>query len=186
MFKETLSSAVEKPVLQVILNKTYEILHGRDQDGCQEACYQCLLSFYNQRDHEKLNRHLALDWVDELGEFDILQESATNQDHFDALLAQTEAQSERDVLHKIRAMKIRLPDEAQKLIVDSQGNPLARTDFFYLPRILVFVDGSVHHLDYVRLGDENKRRALKALGYRVVVIKMDEMETGLEELKSRL
>ena len=28
--------------------------------GCNKACYECLLNYYNQRDHEKLDRNLIL------------------------------------------------------------------------------------------------------------------------------
>lgn len=181
-----LSAMVEEPVFRQVLNKTYEILHGNDESGCEEACYQCLLSFYNQRDHAYLNRHLALDWIDELGEFEITQEDAFDQEHFDLLMEQSEHESEKQVLNAIKDHQIRLPDEAQKLIYDNNGNPLASADFFYSPKLIVFVDGSVHHQDYVRIGDERKRNALRALGYRVVVIKTDEIEPGLEELKSKL
>ena len=34
-----------------VVNKIKEILHELDGEGCEGACYQCLLSFYNQRDH---------------------------------------------------------------------------------------------------------------------------------------
>jgi len=36
--------------------------------------------------------------------------------------------------------------------------------------ILVFVDGSPHHRDYVQMADARKRLRLKALDYRVVAI----------------
>lgn len=181
-----LSALVEKAVFQQVLTKTFEILHGTDEEGCEEACYQCLLSFYNQRDHGYLNRHIALDWIKGLDDFDITKEETFDQEHFNALMEKCEFQSEKDVLREIKEWQIKLPDEAQKLIYDNDGNPIANTDFYYAPKLLLFVDGSVHYLDYVQIGDDKKRRALKALGYRVVVIKTDEMASGLDELKRRL
>lgn len=181
-----LTALVEDEAFRMVLTKTKEILHGEDEDGCEEACYQCLLSFYNQQDHAFLDRHLALDWMDNLGDFIITQESAFDEKHYDELMAKCDFNSERTVLEKIKAKQIKLPDEAQKLIYDNDGNPIASTDFYYAPKLLLFVDGSVHHLDYVQIGDDKKRRALKALGYRVVVIKADDMESGLDELKRRL
>ena len=60
------------------------------------------------------------------------------------------------------------------------------TDFFYEPKTIVFVDGSSHYLDYVKVGDEDKRRKLRKLGYRIVVIKGEDIDGGIAELTSRI
>lgn len=181
-----LSAMVEKAAFQQVLTKTKEILHSEDEEGCEEACYQCLLSFYNQRDHVFLNRHLALDWIEGLDKIAIIQEETFDQEHFNALMEKCEFQSEKDVLREIKIRKFKLPDEAQKLIYDNEGNPIASTDFYYAPKLLVFIDGSVHYQDFVQIGDDKKRRQLRALGYRIVVIKVEDIETGLEELKNKM
>ena len=93
---------------------------------------------------------------------------------------------EKVVLAEIKNQNIRLPDEGQKIIYDNEGIPLAKTDFFYEPKVIVFVDGSPHHLDYVKVGDEEKRRKLRALGYRVTVIKGEDIDAGLKDLASRI
>ena len=46
--------------------------------------------------------------------------------------------------------------------------------------------GSPHHLDYVQVGDEEKRRKLRSLGYRIVVIKGEDVEEGISELANRI
>jgi len=51
-------------------------------------------------------------------------------------------------------------------------------------RVVVFVDGSPHHRDYVQAADERKR--LKALGYRFVVVRGDDPEEGLSTLAGRV
>lgn len=178
-----IAAVVEKAAFQLILDKTVEILHGKDDEGCEEACYQCLLSFYNQRDHALLNRHLALEWMANLGEYAIEPLNAFDQAHFDDLLSSCDPNSpaEKQFLEKIRAEKIRLPDEAQKTIFHD-GVPIAIADFFYAPKLIVFVDGSVHYLDFVQAADDRKRNTLKALGYRIVVIKPGEMDAGINDL----
>lgn len=181
-----LSAMVEKPAFQLVLQKTHEILHGNDDEGCEEACYQCLLSFYNQRDHAQLNRHLTLDWIAALGEFEIIHHDSFDQAHYDDLMGKCDFQSEKTVLEQIKALKIKLPDEAQKTIYNNDNAPIAIADLFYKPKLVVFVDGSVHYLDYVRAGDDAKRRELRAMGYRIVVIKVDAIEEGLSELKSKI
>jgi very-short-patch-repair endonuclease len=59
-------------------------------------------------------------------------------------------------------------------------------DFFYRPRIVVFVDGSPHHRNYVRQDDRRKRMRLKGLGYRILVVKAEAPEVGLDDLAARL
>lgn len=72
--------------------------------------------------------------------------------------------------------------------------PLAQTVDLTCPQcgqaftaeIWLIVDGSPHYLDYVEAADERKRRRLKALGYRVVVIRGEDLAGGLEELAGRV
>lgn len=181
-----LAAMVEAEVFAQVLEKAKEILHGNDEEGCEEACYQCLLSFYNQRDHHYLDRHLALDWIASAGEVEIVPVNVIDEALFSELLNKCEYDSEKSVLIAIRDHQIRLPDEAQKLIYENEGHPLASADFFYEPKLIVFVDGSPHYLDFVQSADDRKRRALRALGYRIVVIKLDDIASGLNELKSKL
>ena len=92
---------------------------------------------------------------------------------------------ERQVLRAIRGRGLPLPDEAQKTLYDGDA-PVAIADFYYEPRIVVLVDGSPHHLYYVQAADDWKRRRLRALGYRIVVVRGEEMDTGLNDLAERL
>lgn len=98
----------------------------------------------------------------------------------------TQTSNKRFFLERVQAEHVRLPDEAQKTIFSPENNPIALADFFCNPKTIVFVDGSVHHLDYVQDADNRKRNALKGLGYRIVVIKTDSINEGLSELKSKL
>ena len=94
---------------------------------------------------------------------------------------------ERSILQAIRDRRLPLPDQAQAILRDKAGAPIASADFYYeRGRVVVFVDGSPHYLDYVQSADERKRRQLKALGYRVVVIEAAAMEKGLHELAERV
>jgi len=102
---------------------------------------------------------------------------------FEALESQCQSDFEREVLAAIRDQGLPLPDEAQKTVYEGD-KPIATADFFYAPRILVFVDGSPHYRDYVAAADATKRKRLKAKGYRIVAIK--DVEAGLEELITKL
>jgi very-short-patch-repair endonuclease len=179
-----LASLAEKGRLETVVARAREMLHEGDPGGgCEHACYECLLSFYNQRFHRLLDRALVLPWLQSLENLAV--EPEVTEDRLAALEAQCQSDLEREVLGAIRERGLRLPDEAQKTIYDGD-EPIASADFFYTPRILVFVDGSPHHRDYVQAADERKRRRLKALGYRVVVVKGGEPEAGLKDLTARV
>lgn len=179
-----LASLHEPGRLAATLERARELLHeGDPEGGCEKACYTCLLSFYNQRAHEKLDRTRVLPWLQVLDGLVVAPLQA--EDRFAALYAQCESDLERQVLTAIRDRRMPLPDAAQTMIYDGDA-PLAIADFTYDPRIVVFVDGSPHDRDYVQAADRRKRLRLKALGYRVVVISIEDLEQGLEDLNARL
>jgi hypothetical protein len=180
-----LASLMELPRLKLVLQRAREILHeGDPSGGCEKACYECLCNFYNQREHEILDRHLVLPWLQNLTDLSIeIEEQPGQENHFENLLEQCQSGLEREVLQTINDRGMRLPDEAQKTIY-IDGAPIAQADFFYAPRIIVFVDGSPHHLDYVKAGDEVKREKLKKAGMKVVVVKPETMEKDLGNLES--
>ena len=174
--------------LREIAGRACEILHdgtgdADDGDACEHACYECLCSFYNQRDHHLLDRQVVLPFLRGLSEAAVVPTDDGGTPGLDALLSQCGSGFERDILREIHRRGIPLPDAGQRTIYDGE-EPIARTDLFYGPRTIVFVDGSPHHLDYVQAGDEGKRKRLKALGYTVVVFPTDAEEW--EEALSRL
>jgi very-short-patch-repair endonuclease len=179
-----LASLSEAGRLAQVVARARELLHeGEAADACREACYDCLLSFYNQREHELLNRQLVLPWLQALD--DLTLERQVEEDRCLDLEALCQSDLERQVLRAIRDRGLALPDEAQKTLYDGDA-PLAIADFYCEPRIVIFVDGSPHHQDYVQAADDWKRLRLKALGYRVVVVRGEEMEEGLQDLARRL
>lgn len=56
----------------------------------------------------------------------------------------------------------------------------------YILNKIVFVDGSPHYQDFVKAGDEEKRRKLKALGYRLTIIDENTLDEGLKDLKNKV
>jgi hypothetical protein len=181
-----LASLAEPGRLAQVVERARELLHeGDPEGGCAKACYACLLSFYNQRDHDLMDKQLVLPWLQTLEGLTV--ELEASEDQFEALAARCQSELERQVLQAIAERGLRLPDAAQEMLYDSDGSPLAVADFAYPDkRIVVFVDGSPHHRDYVQAADRRKRLRLKALGYRVVVVKAEEPAVGLSGLASRL
>jgi len=179
-----LASLTNTTRLRQVLARAREILHeGDPAGGCQHACYDCLLSFYNQLDHEYLDRTLVLPFLRSLDGLTVTPIRAPEPAvSLQALEAQCESELERRVLHAIHDRGLPLPDAAQKTIYDGDV-PIASADFFYGPRIVIFVDGSPHHRDYVQAADDVKRNRLKALGYRILVITADKIKDGLDKLE---
>jgi len=179
-----LASLAEPGRLATVIERARELLHeGDPEGGCQKACYACLLSFYNQRAHALLDRTLVLPWLQSLEGTTV--EPIVSEDRFEALASQCQSELEREALQAIRERGLPLPDEAQRTLYDG-NEPLAIADFFYEPRILLFVDGSPHYRDYVQAADERKREQLKRLNYRVVVVQAESPKIGLDDLAARL
>ncbi len=170
-----------------IIGKAISLLHGEESEGCERACYECLCTFYNQRDHHLLDRHLILPWLQALTALTITPIESPNQDMptLETLLIQCESSLEREILQKIAQRGLPLPQAAQHPIYDGD-TPVTRADFFYPPNHVVFVDGPPHDQDYVQAIDANTRRRLRQLNYRPLVIRYDDQEAGLTELAQRL
>lgn len=178
-----LAALQEAGRLAVLVQRARELLHeGDPEGGCEKACYDCLLSFYNQRDHHLLDRTLVLPWLQALA--DLTVEPVISEDRFFALLAQCDSDLEREVLRAIRERGLPLPAAAQRTLYDGDA-PLAIADFYYEPRIVVFVDGSPHYRDYVQEADRRKRNWLKGR-YRVTVIRVDDVAAGLDDLVAKV
>jgi superfamily II DNA/RNA helicase/ribosomal protein L37AE/L43A len=154
--------------LKDVFTRAREILH-EGEEGCKKACYECLLSYYNQMEHELLDRHLALTFLDKYRSFKI--ELEPDGDNLGELKKKCDSDFERVVLDKIVESGLPVPDKAQKILYDKKGVPIAKPDFFYDPNIAVFVDGPVHEKEYMKEEDKKKRDKLRALGYTVISIK---------------
>lgn len=182
-----LSSLNEPDRMNSLIARMRELLHGdKENEGCERACYECLLSFYNQRDHLLMDRNLVLDWLEGTRQLNIALESGVDADRLETLRAASQSKLESAVLDRIMDLNLRLPDAAQETIYDRDGAPIAIADFFYRPRIIVFVDGSPHYRDYVIAADDRKRQTLKRLGYRIIVIHGPSMEEDIKGLIDKL
>jgi len=72
-----------------------------------------------------------------------------------------------------------LPKDQHEVIRDPEGVAVTEADLFYPGNIEVWVQGGPHHFVHEQTRDEAKRQRLKALGYRVVEICPEKMDTGL-------
>jgi len=172
-----------------LIERTLEILHvdpasGEEQPGaCVRACYECLMTFYNQLDHDRLDRTLIRDLL--LGLRTPSYEFAGGESRWEDLVGEAVRSLEPEVLTRLRRLGLPAPDELHKTI-HVNGEPIAEADLFYGPKVVVFIDGPDHDKDYVGVADEAKRRKLNARGYDVVVIHHAAVGDGVRSLAERL
>ncbi|WP_424020081.1 Zn-binding domain-containing protein [Haloplanus ruber] len=170
-----LHSLMDEARFRQVARETQTVLHGDpDDEGCERACYECLMSFYNQSEHELFDRALVETWLESMETAALTEIASENHEggDFDELLEACDSNFERTVLHVIRDEGFTLPDEAQHVIYDGD-EPVAKPDFFYDragTAVAVFVDGPAHEKDYVKEDDERKRSRLKRMGYRVISV----------------
>ncbi len=138
------------------------------EDACQHACYNCLLGFWNQRNHQFINRKRILPIVRKLMATktkEVSSESGSN-DLQELLDVGLDSRLEKRVITMMSELNISMPDEVQKTINDTNGNPITRTDLFYSDiRLAVFIDGPPHANQQEE--DKNKRRRVRRRGIGV-------------------
>lgn len=179
--------------LKAVFRKAYEICHF-DPETREEtekgrlmpkASYDDLLSYYNQRHHEQIDRHKVKAPLELLMGAKIEVQSTGNigyQKHYEELIDQYDKSSstEKKFLNHLYNNGIRLPDQAQVNLKDYYIS----ADFIYLDeksgeQTVVFVDGSVHDQSEIIEKDAKQRTALKNAGVDVIVWRYDQ---PLEEL----
>jgi len=135
------------------------------------ASYDDLLSYYNQRDHKTIDRHLIQDALEKLRictiEIQTNDSFASYDGQYQSLLRTLDPNSstERKFIDYLYENGLRLPDAAQKRVEGLFVQP----DFYYEPRIWVFCDGTPHDSPAVQEDDETKRQAIIARGDEVWV-----------------
>lgn len=161
----------EPDVFHEVIEQAIALCRFDDPNYKGPASYDDLLSYYNQRDHKIIDRHLIQDALAKLSLCRV--EIQTNpgfrnyEEHYQTLLRQIDPNSstERKFLDYLYQNGLRLPDAAQK----SVDGLYVRPDFYYEPRIWVFCDGTPHDELVVKESDETKRQAIMAMGDEVWV-----------------
>jgi len=192
-----LESILEQPIFSKVVSKACELLHLFDaEEACDRACYDCLCSFFNQRDHLVLDRNLAIPYLKEL--YDKRKDLVfvpvnvvNNEEKLESLNEKCDTNLEKEVLAAIYKSGLKLPDDAQTVIYDD-NKPVVKPDFFYeslgSKGLCVFVDGPDHEKESVKKEDETKRRWLKANGYRYITfnyMNSPHFEDEMKDLKDR-
>jgi superfamily II DNA/RNA helicase len=166
-----LSQFVEdKDIFSIVIKEAYKLLRYDDPDYQDPASYNDLLSYYNQRDHLKIDRFYIKDALEKLMTCRIEitgKQNRSYDEHYETLLRSIDPNSdtEKKFLKYLYDNGLKLPDSAQKRVDGIYSQP----DFFYEPDIWVFCDGTPHDLTAVREKDRKDRDAILNRGQQVFV-----------------
>jgi len=183
-----LESIADQSTFHEVIRQALTILHEYDEKKCDRACYECLCNYYNQFDHDVLDRKLVLPLLRDLlmtGIQIVPDSSPSAKKTLEDLLDTCESSLERKVLESIYQAGLPLPDGGQKII--AEGDELvARPDFTYQRNghsVVIFVDGPDHDNESQRRDDELKRERLDLMGYTVFTIHyQDDLEAKIKDL----
>ena len=187
-----LSQLVESPSkMKELFKEAYTILHfdpvtrEDTRPDLPKATYDDLLSYYNQRHHDLLDRHAVKATLERLMDCGItpVKGSKDREEQYKYLLENYDKNSatELKLIRYLYKNNYALPDKAQVNVKECYVN----ADFVYNTAngpVLVFCDGSVHDTENVAMEDDAKRQCLRDHGYDVIEWHYSE---PLEELVER-
>lgn len=171
---------VHEPLaLAQVANSALELCHFDPETGedvgkppllaepCEAACYECLMTYRNQRDHALLDRRRIQPLLLQLRSavVAVAPGPATREEHLQQLDRVAGSSLEREWLRFLEEHKLRLPDSAQELVASCNARP----DFAYRgSQTLIFVDGPFHDFPDRVVRDREKQDALEDAGYHVI------------------
>jgi superfamily II DNA/RNA helicase len=180
-----LSQFIEnKNVFREVITEALRLCRYDDDTYTDEASYEDLLSYYNQRFHDEINRFKIQEALEtlQLCEVEIVTNKAFKNydDHYQKILAGIDPNSstELEFIKHLYKNGLRLPDEAQKQV----DGIYCRPDFFYEPDVWVFCDGTPHDDPEVKNKDKEQRAGIRSRGNDVVVYYYKD---NLEEIISK-
>jgi superfamily II DNA/RNA helicase/very-short-patch-repair endonuclease len=143
-----------------------------DED-CEAACYNCLMNYSNQRDHDILDRQAIKEMLMQLLNSEVICSSGdkTYAEHLQELMNLTQSALERKWLELIVKNKLKLPTHAQKKIEECGSTP----DFLYSDAFAaIYVDGPHHDYEKYKAIDAELNDKMADHGFTVIRFRHDE------------
>ena len=175
--------ATDPDAIPRIARKALEVCHFSPESGswdsfddlkneemeCEAGCYRCLLSYYNQLDHQWIDRQH--EEMRELlcrlarGQRKSLEAPLSADDSFEELMNASISNLEQEWLNYLKANEYHLPDRAQPYLEKFSTRP----DFAYTDhQTLIYIDGP-HHNEKTRKNlDDDITQRLEDAGFTVV------------------
>jgi very-short-patch-repair endonuclease len=130
---------------------------------CEAACYDCLLEYGNQMDHNLIDRTSILPILTAATSC-VTESSSTGAPRLDQLqemLSQCDSELEKKWLRMVHESNMRLPTHCQHLIESCN----TRADFLYKQqRTAIYIDGPMHDQPHVAAEDRRIETKLRAAG----------------------
>jgi very-short-patch-repair endonuclease len=137
------------------------------KEDCEAACYDCLMSYYNQMDHRLLDRQTIKSYLMELKEstVSIAPKAITRSEYLKQLKNLCQSDLEIEWLDLLEKNNLNLPSHAQKLM----DNCKTRPDFLYeSQKVAIYVDGPHHQYPGRQERDTQQQECLNDYGYIVL------------------
>jgi ATP-dependent helicase YprA (DUF1998 family)/very-short-patch-repair endonuclease len=137
------------------------------REDCEAACYNCLMSYANQREHSLLDRSEIMNMLQRLAGSQV--KSAPSPEsrsvHLEKLLRLAGSDLEREWLQFLEDNNYRLPSSSQKLFVACSTRP----DFIYdEEQTVIYIDGSPHDYPERRQRDMEQTECMEDKGFLVL------------------
>lgn len=137
------------------------------KEDCEAACYNCLMSYANQREHSLLDRQSIKDMLLSLAGSRVAGApvAESRSVHLDNLMRQAGSDLERKWLQYLEDNNHRLPTSAQTLVPQCNTRP----DFAYEDeQTFIYIDGPPHDYPERRQRDLAQTECMEDKGYLVL------------------
>lgn len=139
------------------------------REHCEAACYDCLMSYGNQRDHEHVDRFGVRDLLLSLTRAAVAASPSAEPRaaHLARLRKASDSELERSFLDLLEAQGLRLPDAAQYCLELPGG--VTVPDFYYAEQgVAVYIDGPPHDYPDRQERDRTLTAAMLDVGISVL------------------
>jgi len=141
----------------------------RHDPPCVRACYLCFLNYYNQRDHDRIDKRLVETLLRELAS-EVAPTATLTQAGSEREEQRRRAESPIEALLDAAMRRHLPPFELQGDIVDANGKLVSRPDMLFgAQRLAIYADGHDYHSGSEQIENDNRIRGrVRELGYKVL------------------
>ncbi|MFO7901378.1 MAG: Zn-binding domain-containing protein, partial [Pirellulaceae bacterium] len=137
------------------------------KEECGAACYDCMMSYSNQRDHDLLDRHAIRDLLLKLAAAEVEPAPAEvpRAEHLRQLKNIAGSELEKQWLDWLDSYDLRLPTRSQTLIEECHTRP----DFMFdEQQTAIYIDGPPHEYPERKERDQQNTEDMEDYGYTVI------------------